>query len=681
MPDPLQISKNQETTTNSINSRYSGIQMVDSKVVDPNGSQTTDDRSFITGQNSWGTLWKMVKGNFLVRAYNNISLNASGDVHVTGHNKQETLTGDKGIYVKGKTQNLSGEQEDSHKEALSEYQTVVNEITKNSHDAMHNTQAERVACPICAQKHLVDDKSDNWATIFDYLNKICPGYLAGPFQAFRTVMNKVYIPFLSQKNTIGMNSGEGCGPGCENGMREGLSNKFQASQKAVEKGFKDNEDKLNKISEKLGNPSPVVQGHKDNEVQIYGLPGSGQEVSPYVQVKGQYNTIPTHFLVSPTQKNSLITKTKGSCPKIIFVPPTQIPTGALMFNIQNKFDIITGVGGTNIISTGEIALKGGSAHINGSQGEASITSNNLTTIGGKNVLITADDRSGDTGVMIQSKHTFVGGSLNVTGDVALKGHLTTDGALSVPYIIAPTQSAETTLAASSKYATEGANWVGVGLGLNTTNFVKDLATQFLLRPSFAMTVDGITKITMETFNLIMMARTLEWPVPTGIFWGVGAGFGVVEVQGFVWNFTHNHTLAGNSHTHQFDQVKGSYYKTLQGWGGQRTAGSPAPTPAPTHGDYPSPGPNAKGGGCGGGGLYTKARNTKYNLGDGDPFNGGNYVPVTINRNPDGSLNPSPYFSWTDTYPAPKITPGGTDPNTGNIIPITDTTIPSVSANC
>jgi hypothetical protein len=308
-----------------------------------------------------------------------------------------------------------------------------------------------------------------------------------------------------------------------------------------------------------------------------------------------------------------------------------------MMNIQNNLKITTGNAGMDLLSTGEIGIKGGSVHINGSQGEVSLTSKNLTTIGGGNVLIAADNKSGDTGVCIDSKHTYVRGAFNVNGDTAMLGGLTVDGALSVNYINCPAMPAPSTMNGSNDFVNHHANWLGTGVSLNAANLSKKTA-DYVLQPSLLMTPVGITDMFMEVYNLALMTIPIEI-MPTGIFKGVSAGFGAGVCFGLVWNFTHNHTLAPSDHTHETPVPNGGYWKRAAGAGQARVAGNPSPSPAPTSGNYPRPAPRVWGGGCGGGGLYSKVRNLKYNINSDDAFNGGNYVTTTTVRNSDGSVYP------------------------------------------
>lgn len=676
MPVPIKNTENSQSSVNAIQGRTSGIQFVDNTIKDPNGSQTPDDKSYSVWQNAWTTLVKIFRGNIFLKGHGNISINAGQEVHVTAHNKQETTTGGSAFYNKGERSQINGEVSEEEKKKIQEYHDHLDSITQKSQEAIKNTAAEKVACPNCAQIHLVDDKSDNWAIILKNIKKAISNipYLKGPFAVLRTIINKVYVPLLGSKSNLSLNNGKGCGPGCEEGLKQGMSNKLQAGEAAVKAEMEKLSEKMNKLTASMKSNSSGAIIHAHGEHHIYGNPTGAPKTSPYI-IPGAHHSLPTNLRVSDAFRNKLRVTTEGNCKVVVYQPPLSSPFGNLMMNIQNNLKITTGNAGMDLLSTGEIAIKGGSVHINGSQGEVSLTSKNLTTIGGGNVLIAADNKSGDTGVCIDSKYTFVRGAFNVNGDTAMLGGLTVDGALSVNYLNCPAMPAPSTMNGASDFVTHGANWIGVGVGLNSAN-LKKKTLEYALQPSLLMTPVGITDMFMEVYNLIRMAIPVEVK-PTGIFKGVaitaGFGGGAGVCFGLIWNFTHNHTLAPGDHTHETAVPNGGYWEQLRGAGQARVAGNPAPTPAPTSGNYPRPAERVWGGGCGGGGLYSKVRNLKYNINSDDAFNGGNYVTTTVVRNADGSINPSPDLTYR--YVNDNGTNAKIDSNTGTV------TYPLTGINC
>jgi len=679
MPEPIDYTKNKEFDVHHLSARYSGIQFVDDKQVDPNGSQTPKDRSFSYWGNSWRTFIKLFHGNIFYNAHGNLSLNAGEEVHITAHNKQETTSGGSAIFNKGETVINRGDMSDEQKANMKQFHDYQDQIMKAGMDKWHSTPGEQVQCQNCAQQHIVDDKSDAWTVIFgeiyDKLGKI-PYYCLG-FGAYEWIIKNVYCAIPGIKTNQGLNEGKGCGPGCKDGMREGMSTKMQASEKAVKEEMDRLQDKMNKLTMNLKNSSATAVPHVESALYVYGDPTAGPpKIKPYM-IHKDHHSLPTNLRVSDTLRNKLRVTTEGNCKKIVYQPPTYSPYGNLMVQVQNNLKITAGNAGMDFMSTGEIAVKGGSVHINGSEGEVSLTSQNLTTIGGGTVLIAANNQSGDTGICMDSKHTYVRGSFNVNGDTAMLGGLTVDGPVSITHMNYPTMMVNTDLAADSKWASEGANWDVIGASLNATNFAKDLLLKYNpLLGGMLETESGLLSLGMETFNLIMMDRIIDGPLPTGIAIGF-AMLGPIPLPvicapplGGVWNFTHNHTTAGHDHEHMFDAPLGNMYRTKAGAGNQRVAGNPAPTPAPATGNFPSPGPMAWHGGCGGGGLFKKVRNKNYGIDSDDAFNGGNFVTTTVKRNPDGSITPDPDLTYR------KVMDCGTnkvvDKNTGEVTPVPPT---------
>lgn len=639
-------TKNSETYKDSIQGRESGIQFF-FKTIKQKGSKLLLDKSYLLIQNSFGTLIKLFQGNIALGGSGDVNINAGHNIHMSSQNIQITSNGKFGLYNKKGKIDINGKCSDEDSAKIKQYTDLLNQIDEAAHKAFESATAEKVVCTNCAQKHLADDKSDNWTIILDAIRKATENlpYFKGPFAVLRWLITKVYVPLLASISNLSLSNGKGCGPGCEQGLKDGMANKIKASEDAVKAEMEKLSEIMNKLTVDLSPNSTGAETFEYGKMIIVGDPAHSSRKSPY-KTQG-YNSLPMNLRVADNLRNKLRVTTEGNCKKIAYLPPQQSPYGNLGITVANNFKLTAGVNGIDLLSTGEIALKGGSVHINGSEGEVSLTSNNLTTIGGGNVLIAADNKSGDTGVCIDSKHTYVRGAFNVNGDTAMLGGLTVDGALSVNYINCPSMAAPSTMNGAADFVTHHANWLGTSLALNAANFVKK-KIEYTLQPSLLMTPVGITDVFMEAYNLIIQSTTLE-VIPTGIFKGVaitaGFGGGAGVCFGLVWNFKHNHTVAPGDHTHETSVPNGGYWRKASGAGQARVAGNPAPTPAPVNGSYPRPGPRSMGGGCGGGGLYSKVRNLKYNINSDDAFNGGNYVTTTVVRNADGSINPTPDLTY------------------------------------
>jgi hypothetical protein len=649
-----------KTASHIVGTEGSGFIFVDRIIKDPNGGMP-DDKSYSIWQNAYKTFTKIIKGNWIANATEDVIINAGNDVYISCHNKQETTTGGSAHYNKGTKVQIHGEMSQKDNDLVSKHNQLLQQVDTKAKEAIQNAEPEMVRCSNCAQKRLVDDKSDNWTTILNAIQRVVNNipFLRGPFSAIKWLISKIYAVIPGEKTNLGLNNGKGCGPGCENGMRKGLANKFAAGESAIKEEMDNISKEMDTLAVQLSPMSDHADVKKDNYAIIVGDPKNIAKDAPYIKHDKIHHEYPLNLRPS-TLPNALRSTTEGAAPKVTHHPPVPSTYGNFLISVANNFKINAGASGVDILSIGEIAIKGGSVHINGSQGEVSLTSSNVTTIGGGNVVISANNKSGDTGVFVDSKHTFVRGAFNVSGDTALLGSLTLDGAIQAPALICPSMAAPSTQNSTDAYTTQHANWTYTGGALNATNFALKL-TNYTFEPSKLMTVTGVLDVSLEIINLILVNLPIE-PIPTGIFMGVCAGFGGGVCAGIVYNFPHNHTRGPESHRHEVDVPAGQYYKKLAGAAAHRSAGNPAPTMAPANTTFPRPGPSAHGGGCGGGGLYTKPRNQKYGIDNDDAFDGGNFVTTTPIRNPDGSIFPTPDLTHRvekDIGGDAKIKPDGT----------------------
>jgi hypothetical protein len=647
MPKLFDISSNSQQNVHVAAGRDSGIAFVDSKVKDPNGSLTPEDRSFSVWQNAWSTLIKIFQGNITMSGSGNITLNAGGDIHQTTHNKQTTVSGGNASYTKGESIHIKGEISQDERAKLQQYHAYLDQMQAAYNTAFQNTPGEQIACPNCAQEHLADTKSDSWNIILDTIRQYTDGipWTQGPFGVLKFIITKVYVALLGVVTNLGLNGGKGCGPGCNNGLKVGLSQPLNAAQNAVTNMMQDLAPQMNALTASMNSNSGEVVPYSHGVLFVIGDPQGAPKNSCYnSQTPPTYHNYPSNLRPSSGLQNKLRVTTEGNCKQVVYTPPLQSPFGNMMMNVQNNIKITCGNAGMDLLSTGEIAIKGGSVHINGSQGEVSVTSSNLTTIGGANVLISADPKTGESGFTVDSKHTFINGAFNVKGDSAMLGSLTVDGALHTNYINCPAMAAPSTLCGTDSIASHGANWSYEGLALNELNFDTKLLN-LLLQPGSMDIYFGITVVAMETYNLAMMALPIEAAI-TGEYLGYAIVDDAVGISfGYVFNYPHNHSLPPGDHTHETPVPRGGFWKRADGAGMQRSTGNPAPTPAPTSGTFPSPAPRCYHGGCGGGGLFSKVRNETYGINSDDAFNNGNFVTTTVVRNPDGSIYPPPDLTY------------------------------------
>jgi len=662
-----------KTGKHVIGTEGSGIVFVDRIIKDSSGG-VPDDKSYSIWQNAYKTFTKMFKGNWIVNASEDVVINAGNEVHITCHNKQETVTGVSANYTKGTKVQVQGEMSKKDNDNVTKHTELLNQVNKNVKTAIESAEPEMVKCTNCAQKRLVDDKSDNWTTILNAIQRVVNNipFLRGPFSAIKWLISKIYAVIPGEKTNLGLNNGKGCGPGCENGMRKGLANKFAAGEAAMKTEMDKISKEMDKLAVELSPMSDQADVKKDNYAIIVGDPKNVAKDAPYIKHNKIHNQYPLNLRPSALP-NALRSTTEGAAPKVTHHPPVPSTYGNFLISVANNFKINAGASGVDILSIGEIAIKGGSVHINGSQGEVSLTSSNVTTIGGGNVIITANNSSGDTGVLVDSKHTFVKGAFNVSGDTALLGSLTVDGAVHAPHLICPSMAAPTTQGSADSFSSNAAAWWPLATPLKASNIALK-ALNYTFEPSKLMTAVGVMDLAVEFIAALRTAAPMDSITGQAFGWAfVPIPFiGLIPCPvicspftlpflGGVFNFPHVHDMTVGSHRHEVDVPAGSYYKKLAGAGAHRTAGNPAPTMAPANTTFPRPGPSSWGGGCGGGGLYSKVRNQKYGINSDDAFDGGNFVTTTAKRNPDGSLTTPidlTYRIVTDLGDGVTITPDG-----------------------
>lgn len=661
IPNP-KLDANYEKEDHSIFTKIGGLIFAVYRSFDKKKSNVVRDDSYIELSNNEKAQSKIrisSGGHILINAAENLTLGANKHLNISVKGKkQEVVSGDNVSYTKGEVRTIKGKQGDSEKEAANKLQEINSKIQEARLNAM-DTKGNMVACPVCNVTHLVDNHSSVVQNLFICIRKYLIPYFCFPLDVIEFLAKTLISPILTPKKNIGLTGTQGCGsPGCKGGTIESPVAAIKAADKATAQAIKQNSEDISKFSKQLGIGGAEAIPYKGDVLFKIGLKKNSV---PAYKKKG-HHAFGLYFAPGKGGNSHVLALgSKGSAPKIIYCQP-QRTHGSIMFDVANNFTINAGSPGIDMQTSGRFSVMAGDVIVNATEGEAIFGSANVTTIKGKNIILDANDMSGDSGLSIQSQHTMVNGSFNVRGDAAFKGHVTMDGALSCPYLIVPSMRTESTAGASSKFKIEGPNWVGTAAALSIGNLIKDIVFRYVMT-GYIMSIAGIYALVCEIYDTIMMAMTIEL-IPTGI------AIGFIYSQ--VWNFKHNHTRVGEDHSHSTTVPKSSFWNDRKAWGQERMAGSPVPTPSPVHGDTPSPGPKSKSGACGGGGLYTKNRNESYGLNPLDAFNGLNYIPYSIKRNPDGTLNPPPKFSVT--YGSTIITP-----LTGNYTQQTFTT--SASAEC
>jgi hypothetical protein len=641
-------------SAHEIKTAAGGLQFQEDTSVGKDGSIVPKQSAFLKLWHIGGSVLRMFHGGMRLESSGDFGLDSKGKTTITsGGDLEVRVAGDFRIYKKGKIINLDGKQDKEQREAAKKLGEVYEKIQKKQKDAIQSTEGDEVPCDICSQEYLVNKKSGFGTRLFKTIRKLNIPYFCYAIDILETLYNFLIAPILDIVTGLGESEdGKGCkNAGCKNGMVKSSQKKLEASNKVAEEAYKENKEQIDKLTNQMACSTQVSSINGDVAITV-GLPDLDSGESPYQDTKTYKQKSVEHV---PGKSSIFIRGGKGGSVKQICncnpIPPC---SGNATLKVVGKLIVDSGNPGFEFLTRGEGNIKCGGLNLVASEAEATLSSNNLTVVKGKVVEIDANDGSGTEGIILNSKHTRVGGALHVDGNLTLLGSLAIDGNLCSPYLITRSMRLQTTKASSSKTIGNGANWLGVCQAMDAA----DTTLQTLMRdimPGQLLDIDGIFTKLMETFNQIMNSNIIEWPMPTGIFAGVCAGVGGGVCTGYVWNWKHNHNITPQSHTHDHTVPMGKYLDTREDWAGARTDGSHVPTPANETGDGTVPGPKSNGGACGGGGGFglgnpnsraskaRRARNQSFGIIGDDAFGGNDFVNITPNGSfyydEDGNIQP------------------------------------------
>ena len=585
------------------------------------GNQIPENHSYAMLQNG-PTFTKLENGKFSVYtpgdigfSCNSFNINTAGSTSVN--------TGDSHSFTQGIDGKTTGKASNAAKQKL---KTAVAAVEKAKVDAIQNTAADKVECPICATTYLYNNSS--------YIEKIV-NFIGGlltklPFNCWNWPITQffykmVVIPMLSEISGLGASGGKGCkNPGCSGGQISSSKSKVDAGNKAAADELKNQQKTIDDAS-KDHTLSPHVISHTSADAAISAGQGPLNDTAAYLEIKDCYHTVPHRHAKSDSKPVKYNESNPTACPVVVELKPTET-FGSLLIKADNKIKMIAGSPGIDLKTKGKFNVDAGGVSLTASDGPLVVSSKNVTTVNGKTVVISDSDNGG---IRLESRNISVGGALHVDGDHSILGSTSIGGALTVPHMNTISMRTQTTNSSSPKSVTDGATWYLEGsLALTLYDRIRN----FLLRDlqiGFASMAPGIWTLSQETINLIMSAIPIH---PTMI------GFCMTYPQGFtpVFGFRHTHGQVPADHHHDVTIPKGNYYNDLASLHNASPDTSCTPTPAPAHGDGPTPGPKSSGGSCGGGGAgfgnpnsavsqNRKKRNASVGLADGDY----NYSRITV----------------------------------------------------
>jgi hypothetical protein len=221
------------------------------------------------------------------------------------------------------------------------------------------------------------------------------------------------------------------------------------------------------------------------------------------------------------------------------------PGGHYVIKCSNKFSLVTGAQGIDIVTSGPVNISGGITQITGP--EVSVgTSTGRLLLEGETVNVTGKSIE----VAPSDGHFFVKGTASMTGNMIVGGHAHAESASIVKLETTGRNEASKQSAASNVYGGP-AFWGGIvpegiaaalkellSFTISNANDPEKIKTLVSPRTGLGL-ADCIT-------NLLYVLRPIEL-VPTGICIGVAGG---ASFEGIVFNFPHVHAMPDGVHTHE-----------------------------------------------------------------------------------------------------------------------------------
>lgn len=674
---------NNEQGSKQVSGQYTeagGSEFVAAMQVDPTGSNLSVDKSYtIPVQDKFKNLIQTNGEGMTFKTPADLGFFAGVNYFesVTG-DKQAVHGGDSHSYTQGNETKQTGEAGPKQVEAAKNLQDATRKIDEKKIDTIENTKGSQVDCPNCS----TSIATDGGMCLLDLAIRIIrigiPNF-PYPLDIIEGLLNFLGIPLLTPEPVKSLNGGQGCGsPGCKNGMVNSPQKAIQTANDQAASDLKGQQKQLQQYQQDMGGGGSHLMGPFMSDMALHVGHPETMNTAPTVALVDE-DVVPYKLGHAVDKGKGLIPKTPGNTKKAIHSEPLMNP-GSLFVSVTEKLKVVAGSPGIDVMSTGKINVHGAVTDISASHGELNLYSNNLTTLKGKNIIIDAKDRSGDTGVRIESDNTMVAGLLSVTGDLALKGSLIMDGGLHCTHITAPGERVSSGSTGDAHQVHSGATWNNPDTGLQATLYdTYDKLYKAVSRDLFNTLSLGIIKppeiktLIEETYHTLMLDLIVDntfmptgfataWFAPPGapvgsplIVVGVAAtAMGPAPVLAYVipgqtlpvYNFTHNHNSPGNDHAHDYTSIQSSLPGTTSDTRQLSPEPSHVPTPAKTTGMGSKPGHKSLGGLCipcinlgGGGGGAGSTYNITAN--GNNPFGDTNYAAVNGNFDTDGNLVPPP----------------------------------------
>jgi hypothetical protein len=603
----------------------------------------TADSSYVElYQNAGASIALNAQGFIRAEAPADISINANKNyfrsaaanvVEYTGGGSYKTILGNNVITL--------GKQNKEAKDASKALQDLAKTLQEQIMDEAMAVVDEEGKCPTCGQKTTKDEKSKIMVLI-NVITQDMPDFPYHPTEYIEKWIKRIarlLAGLVSFKSNEDLNPKKSCGPGCKNHMVKSLRLTLKKAEDAYDIKIRQNQDIANDHLAKLAPYSNTVVTSTNSMSIFVGLAKNESKV----YFKKGYSTDPTGHAKG---KQGIMTVSKGNCERMIYCPPIQLTDANFYLDVCEKFTVNAGAPGMAFNTNGLYEVKAAGINISASDGEAVFKSSNKTIIAGKNIKLLADDKSGDTNILLDAGNVHISRSASIDANLSVRGAITCEGPLSIPYLNCPTMEAKT-----ETYGKQMASSVERGLGsseaLRIANTVN-MAGKYAQNGLWVMVPQNFTSVVMEELDTLFNSITLN-PVPAGLCKTAGVGFGVngggpmtslVYSIGVVWNFFHNHGSFNDEHRVVVPVPLGKNFQFTEGALQASYIGGSQPAVAPVVGSADRPGPKSLPGPCGGGGLFTKQRDGQFGLDQfDDGFNGGNFVNRYYNDNTPGQPPP------------------------------------------
>jgi hypothetical protein len=417
-----------------------------------------------------------------------------------------------------------------------------------------------IKCPNCSGQVLAKTGGRAFASITGFLQR-----------SFNIKFPTGLVSYLKEKMPVSKQSifKEGC-PMCKGKGNIIDPSDDSAKYKKVEQLAKQYEDEIldleNRLGPPCGNRYTIIQGSDLLEV------GLGMNNAPSYRVDKDKN-IRNKGLIDPgkinTSKAGPQIPEGGTCNHVQGINSLASPGGHYMIKCSNKFSVVAGAQGIELITGGPVTISGGITRftapelsIGSSTGRLSLHGD-VVDIGGRSVEVAPTDG-----------HFFVKGTISNTGNVMVGGHMHSE---SVSFVKAECTGRNeiTKPAASSDLYGGPAFWGGVGvegiiaslkdlLGFVTSKTTNPTEAQQIMTPRFVESFRD--KVLNMTYNAqpweikptgyilpgtsIVLTGTCPCNYPTPGSQAVGIVTGTVVAPIPINNFPHVHALPDNEHVHE-----------------------------------------------------------------------------------------------------------------------------------